>query len=211
MATNNAYCQDNAISWFDWQAAQGPQAQQLTDFVARLIALRRASPSLAVQEFQHGSQLTPELRDIDWFSPAGVSMTPEDWSDGERRTFAVRRVTRVPEDHGRPAVLALELLLFNGSGEAAEFAIPTGKADWHVMPGKRRARPARLSGAARGAHSASAQCDGVARTYRGERAESTAQAKTESAAQAKAENRAQAKAERHAQADAEQEARSQTP
>jgi isoamylase len=216
---NNAYCQDNAISWFDWQAAQRPEAQQLTDFIARLIALRRACPSLAVQEFQHGSQLTPELRDIDWFSPAGVSMTPEDWSDGERRTFALRRATRVPEDHGRPAVLALELLLFNGSGEAAEFATPPGVSDWHVMlesdtpdqPGY----PAPDAGITVQAHSVTVL---HARVVESER-ESTAQIKggnetenkVESGVQEKAHAIAESSVEAKAANEAESEARSPLP
>jgi isoamylase len=63
---NNAYCQDSAISWFDWQAAAAPGGQQLTEFVARLLALRRASPSLAVQEFPHGAELVrPQRRGHD--------------------------------------------------------------------------------------------------------------------------------------------------
>jgi len=218
---NNAYCQDNAISWFDWQAAQRPEAQQLTDFVARLIALRRASPALAVQEFQHGAQLTPELRDIDWFSPAGVSMTPEDWSDGERRTFALRRATRVPEEHGRPAVLALELLLFNGSGEAAEFAMPPGVPDWHVMlesdtpdqPGY----PAPDAGITVQAHSVTvlharvveSEGESTAQTKGANEKEHKAKRGVREKAQAIAESRVEAKAA--SEAESESEARSPAP
>src|SRR5204862_650917 len=57
---NNAYCQDNEISWLDWKQAATPEAQELTDFVVRLIALRHENPVLRSRHFLHGKdELAP--------------------------------------------------------------------------------------------------------------------------------------------------------
>jgi glycogen operon protein len=69
---NNAYCQDNEISWFDWSAADA----ELTAFTKKLIALRRAHPVFRRQRYLTGIAAA-ELR---WFTPGGTEMTEADWS-----------------------------------------------------------------------------------------------------------------------------------
>src|SRR6266536_1565205 len=78
---NNAYCQDNAISWFDWSSPD----QQLIDFTKRLIALRRAHPVFRRHRFLTGVEAT-ELR---WYTTTGDQMTPSDWVDPGARSVAV--------------------------------------------------------------------------------------------------------------------------
>ena len=69
---NNAYCQDNEISWFDWQLAGSAEGRRLTAFVARLIALRRRHAVLRSPRFLHGQEeLAPGVRDIAWFDASG--------------------------------------------------------------------------------------------------------------------------------------------
>ncbi len=130
---NNAYCQDSPLAWFDWQAAEQPQALQLSAFVARLTALRRNLASLNTHDFPHGTELVPGIRDIDWFAADGTPMTPENWSDGERRTLALRRATRLPGAGGMAPRLVLELIFFNATAAQVEFQVPPGASAWQVM------------------------------------------------------------------------------
>jgi len=77
---NNAYCQDNALSWLDWSALESPRWRPLLDLTARLIRLRRAHPVLCRRAFYSGRPVAPDgLRDLAWFTPAGREMTERDW------------------------------------------------------------------------------------------------------------------------------------
>jgi isoamylase len=78
---NNAYCQDNEITWFDW--AQPDTGLQ--DFTKRLIALRRAHPVFRRNRFLAGAEAS-ELR---WFTPAGTQMTGTDWNDPNALAIAL--------------------------------------------------------------------------------------------------------------------------
>ncbi len=76
---NNAYCQDDEISWYDWGSVDGP----LLEFSSRLIALRRAHPVLRRRRwFQDRPIHGQGTRDIAWFTPEGVEMTEEAWASG---------------------------------------------------------------------------------------------------------------------------------
>ena len=70
---NNAYCQDNAISWFDWDHEDGA----LLAFAQRLIAFRRAHPVFRRRHFFHGESLGADAPDIAWFRPDGSQMKAE--------------------------------------------------------------------------------------------------------------------------------------
>ncbi|MFH8365469.1 glycogen debranching protein GlgX [Streptomyces sp. NPDC018031] len=77
---NNAYCQDNEVSWLDWGAAAEPDNRALTAFTARLIALRRAHPALRRDAFFTGRPAAPGgLPDLAWFTARGERMTDADW------------------------------------------------------------------------------------------------------------------------------------
>lgn len=77
---NNAYCQDNEISWVDWN--YGPEGEALHDFVARLTELRRNFAVLHRSRFFTG-EWNEEIgvRDLTWLNPAGTEMTAEQWAD----------------------------------------------------------------------------------------------------------------------------------
>ncbi|MDQ3762854.1 MAG: glycogen debranching protein GlgX [Actinomycetota bacterium] len=77
---NNAYCQDNEVSWMDWNSAD----QELIDFTAGLIAMRRRHPVFRRRRFFAGKPIRrgDELRDIAWFTPTGEEMTEQDWEVG---------------------------------------------------------------------------------------------------------------------------------
>src|ERR1051326_1487620 len=77
---NNAYCQDNDISWLDWEHWDDAD-RALQDFARRLIALRRPNPAFRRQRFFTGAPLNGNgQKDIAWLSPTGREMTPEDWT-----------------------------------------------------------------------------------------------------------------------------------
>ena len=76
---NNAYCHDDATSWFDWEAARSEAG--LTDFVARLCRLRREHPGFRRRGFLLGAPARPNgLDDLDWLRPDGAPMSAVDWS-----------------------------------------------------------------------------------------------------------------------------------
>ncbi len=117
---NNAYCQDNAVSWLDWRLAASPEGRAFTAFTARLIALRRTQPALGQARFLYGRhELAPGIADIAWFDEQGAPIPPETWNNPNERTLALRRATRLAD--GRVPMLTLML---NPTGEDRVFALP---------------------------------------------------------------------------------------
>jgi len=83
---NNAYCQDNEISWYDWSSAD----TTLLEFARRLIQLRKEHPVFRRRKwFQgrpiHGAKVT----DIGWFTPNGMEMAEEQWGEGFAKALGV--------------------------------------------------------------------------------------------------------------------------
>ncbi|MDB1088303.1 glycogen debranching protein GlgX [Streptomyces sp. ACA25] len=77
---NNAYCQDNEISWLDWSLRDDPAWRSLLDLTCRLIGLRRTHPVLRRRAFFSGRRHGPEgIRDLGWFNPRGREMSADDW------------------------------------------------------------------------------------------------------------------------------------
>jgi len=125
---NNAYCQDSAISWFDWGNADSPEGRAMTAFVARLIALRKDHAPFRANYFMKGSvDLGDSLADIGWFDETGAAMTPEAWDFAEGRLLACRRLCR--HDQG---FLDATLMLVNGSSTPHRFAFPEPVIHWHL-------------------------------------------------------------------------------
>jgi glycogen operon protein len=118
---NNAYCQDNEISWLDWKKAETPEAKGLAAYVARLAQLRHENPVLRSRHFLHGKdEPAPGILDIAWFDTHGEIISSESWNNPEKRLFALRRASRNEDG----TVLILTLLL-NPSGEDRNFRLPT--------------------------------------------------------------------------------------
>jgi len=126
---NNAYCQDNPVSWFDW--SPDPEKQQLTDFIARLTALRRENHVFSRRHFLHGNTLHGSTaRDILWLHPHGRAMTADDWRHPAQLTIGVllvgssrsRKIEWRASQHGNSF-----LLLLNAEPEPQTFTLP-GKA-----------------------------------------------------------------------------------
>lgn len=125
---NNAYCQDNAISWLDWSQADSAQGRELTEFVALLTRIRREDPSLHMNRYEDGNlDILPGLSRVAWFDLDGELMTQEGWDFAEGRVLGLRRAIR--HDDLRVQV---SLLIINGSDEDARFRLPAAPPQaWH--------------------------------------------------------------------------------
>ncbi|WP_213956097.1 glycogen debranching protein GlgX [Variovorax sp. dw_954] len=110
---NNAYCQDGPLTWLDWQQDDGG----LTDFVARVLALRREAEPLRHAGWWPGTPVDgePALR---WRTPEGSDLTPGDWQRPDTPALAILFET--------PAPAPQWLVLFNAGTQAIDFALPPG-------------------------------------------------------------------------------------
>ena len=123
---NNAYCQDNEISWVDWQHADARENHALARYVVRLAKLRKNHPTLRFARFMHGkTAVAPELPDIAWFDETGAPMQPGQWEDPERRRLMLRRAA--PDERGG---IEASRLLLNGASEDCTFKLPETTLDW---------------------------------------------------------------------------------
>jgi glycogen operon protein len=125
---NNAWCQDNEISWYEWKI--GEYGQQLLDFTRRLTALRRGEPVFRREHFLAGEQSTPGLPDVWWFRLDGRRMTRRDWDDHGHRSLGVflnGEATGARDRHGRPVEGDSFLVLFNAHHEDVVFKLPAAR------------------------------------------------------------------------------------
>jgi isoamylase len=126
---NNAYCQDNELSWLDWKQAASPEGQALTAFVGRLLALRHAHPVLRCRHFMHGKeQPAPGIADISWFDQHGEPISVDAWNNSEERVIVLRRAAQ--DEVG--AVPALTLFL-NPTGEGLSFRLPPPRVPTRLL------------------------------------------------------------------------------
>jgi glycogen operon protein len=125
---NNAYCQDNEISWLDWTLADTAAGKELSAFVARLARLRHQYPILRCNRFLHGKdEPTPGVIDIAWFDEQGQAISSDAWNDPQRRTLVLRRAQELD---GNVAILAC---FFNPSGEDRTFKLPPPRLPTQVL------------------------------------------------------------------------------
>ncbi len=126
---NNAYCQDNDISWLDWNLARKPAGEALNRFTARLIALRKRYPLLRAPKFLYGrDELAPTVHDIDWFDERGQLLSPEDWNNPEGMALAMRRAELM--EGGQVRML---FVLLNASPGVLNFKLAPPDVVWTVL------------------------------------------------------------------------------
>jgi glycogen operon protein len=123
---NNAWCQDNEVSWYDWGRAEGHG--ELLAFTRRLIALRREHPVFRRSAFLVGQEQEGSgLPDVWWFRPDGRRMTQRDWQFQDAHTLGVfLNGEEIPErtERGEPVEDDSFLLLFNAHHEDVTFTLP---------------------------------------------------------------------------------------
>jgi isoamylase len=132
---NNAYCQDNEISWLDWNLSS-PDRNFLS-FVRSMIRLRKEHPAFRRQRFFQGRELRG-VKDITWLTPAGREMTDEEWGSSLVRSLGLLMSGLLEGEYdsqGRPEEDDDFLLLFNASDEGMTFQLPAipEEARWEMV------------------------------------------------------------------------------
>jgi isoamylase len=121
---NNAYCQDNEISWFDWEHAD----QALLEFTRGIIRLRHDHRVFQRRRWFKGRPVRGTgVSDIVWFRPDGVEMSDEDWQEGFAKSFAVflnGEALREQDADGNIVRDDSFLLMFNAHHEPLAFTVP---------------------------------------------------------------------------------------
>jgi glycogen operon protein len=133
---NNAYCQDNEMSWIDWNLASHGEA--LLAFTRRMIQLRQSQPVLQRRRFFSGAQpWDSSLKDLAWFRPDGAEMTPDDWQ-GHIRSVAFLLggdTIATPDERGERIVGDTLLILMNAHEEAVDYVLPEIEwgDEWEIL------------------------------------------------------------------------------
>ena len=119
---NNAYCQDNEISWFDWEQAD----PVMLGFTRWLIELRRSHPVFRRRDFFEGRPIRG-IPDIGWFTPDGEEMSQDDWDSGFAKSLGVfLNGDAIPgvDPRGRRVTDDSFIVLFNAHYEPLDFVTP---------------------------------------------------------------------------------------
>jgi glycogen operon protein len=134
---NNAYCQDNELSWTDWSLLE--TNADLVDFTAAVLRLRREHRVFRRRRWFQGRQVRGAgMRDIAWFSAAGTEMTEEEWNAGFAKSLAVYFGGDAMEEvsaNGDPVRDDRYLILFNAHHEPLTFTTPAAVCGerWEVV------------------------------------------------------------------------------
>ncbi|WP_417702556.1 glycogen debranching protein GlgX [Pseudomonas sp.] len=132
---NNAYCQDNELSWVDWTL--DGEGRELLAFCQHLIALRRSYPILRRQRFLVGHYNEElDVKDVTWLAPEGGEMNEDHWHDEEARCMGMLMDGRAqPSGVKRSGADATLLLLLNADHQPCEFQLPEvhGGRQWRCL------------------------------------------------------------------------------
>jgi len=135
LGNNNAYCQDNEITWHDWSLSD--EDQNLLTFARELIHLRKSHRTFRRRRFfQNRSIRGDHVSDIIWFDPSGSEMSDQQWSESNARTLGVflsGRSLQEEDERGQLLVDSDFLMLVNAHHEPVEFRIPTELSDRHWL------------------------------------------------------------------------------
>jgi glycogen operon protein len=127
---NNAYCQDNELSWTHWDLT--PDQQGLLEFTRKLVHLRRQQPVLTRRKYFQGRSIRgANVKDIYWLDPAGHEMTDEAWSAAFVRSLGVLMVGNASDEldeRGRQVTGDTLLILLNAHHESMPFVLPAADA-----------------------------------------------------------------------------------
>ncbi len=126
---NNAYCQDNELSWLKW--TRDKPAKRLEEFTSKLVHFRKAHPVFRRPKFFRGRKIRGrDFKDVMWFNPGGLEMTEEEWSTHFVRTLGLLlcgEALDVCDEKGESVLDDTFLLLFNAHHEPLPFVLPGGK------------------------------------------------------------------------------------
>jgi glycogen operon protein len=130
---NNAYCQDNELSWFDWEHVD----ESLLDFTRTVIKLRADHPIFRRRGWFQGRELHgSEVKDMAWFTPDAKEMSEEDWQVGYAKSLGVflhGAAIQRPGEHGERVKDDSFYVIFNAHHEPLPFALPPQQFGAHWM------------------------------------------------------------------------------
>jgi len=132
---NNAYCQDNEISWIDWRNAD----QTLIEFTAKLIHLRNGHSVFSRKNWFRGDKVSEGgAEDIAWFLPDGVHMTEEHWNQGHAKSVAIflnGEGLHAVDSEGKRVEDESFYIIFNAHSESISYHLPRKKygAEWELV------------------------------------------------------------------------------
>ncbi len=122
---NNAYCQDNGISWVDWELA--PWQQEMLEFAHRVVHLRRQHPVFRQRYYFRGDAVTETgQKDLAWIGPDGREFSAEEWNSGTTRTIGMflSGPLRGRDKWGRPVTDTSYLILLHSGPDHCPFVLP---------------------------------------------------------------------------------------
>jgi isoamylase len=133
---NNAYCQDNEISWFNWERDE--KQNQFLEFTRKLIQLRKDHPVFRRPKFFQGRRIRgSEIRDVMWFNPGGSEMSDEEWASPFVRCIGMLLsgdTMDVFNFQGEPIRDDTFLLLINAHYEPIPFVLPGQEhIEWQLI------------------------------------------------------------------------------
>jgi isoamylase len=131
---NNAYCQDNEISWINWNL--DADQTELLEFTRRLISFRKEHPVFRRRKFFQGRKLFGASKDITWLQPNGQEMTEQAWNESKIHTVGMI-LSGDSMDEFEPGGSRIAddtfLILLNASGDSANFKLPKTAEKWEIV------------------------------------------------------------------------------
>ncbi len=134
---NNTYCQDNELTWLNWEL--GDEQKLLLEFVRKLTRIFQEQPVLHRRKFFQGRAIRgSDIKDISWFEPSGQEMSDEAWNAGFVKCLGVRLAGNLIGDlneRGEPIVGDTLLVLLNAHHEPLPFRLPmpVGAVEWERL------------------------------------------------------------------------------
>ncbi len=132
---NNAYCQDNEISWQQWDLTE--EQLKFLEFTKKVIKIRKEHPALHRTKFFKGRKIRgSNIRDIIWFRPDGHEMDDEDWSHPQTRgitMFLSGTGLDDVDENGIPIQDSNLIIMLNASSMDAQFFFPDFEVDWQMI------------------------------------------------------------------------------
>ena len=137
LGNNNAYCQDNEISWLNWNLS--PRDQEFQDFCRKVVTVWRKHPVFQRRHFFQGRPIRgTDVRDITWLTPSGKEMTDSDWHSESARCLGIVLSGEMADEVDEFGVAIRDhtmLVLFNSSPTDVKFTIPLDppSAEWRSV------------------------------------------------------------------------------
>jgi glycogen operon protein len=124
---NNTYCQDNELTWLDWELDE--RQKRFLDFTRKVLFIRRSQPALHRRKFFLGRAIRgSEIKDISFFNPSGQEMSDDDWNAGFVKCLGMRLagdLINEENERGEPIVGETLLMILNGHWEPISFTLPS--------------------------------------------------------------------------------------